>query len=379
MKKSVTVTKQFDCESCQKSFSKSSLLLRHSLVHDRTAARFRCHLCCRTFTQKVTLQKHLNDLVCERRLLKQQRKPPTPPPRKITPDSSPKNNLCIYCDKNFLKPSDLERHLRTHTNERIYKCTKEDCNKSFKLKNTLDRHLATHNKQTLKCNICMSTYMSKKTLHNHMRVHRHVSFQILQTSEPLHVSPGNIIVEEIYEEITDNESVPLSDLLCDTDARSPTFNSSMVEINHVDIISEETVIEVQAADESIVVQQKTLAKDKLVCDACSKSFKKPIDLRRHIDAVHEKKRPFKCFNERCGKSFSLKCTRDRHQETHKNERKLVTCELCSKVLSSLSSLEFHMRIHQNLRPHKCNECTSTFRTPGNLKSHLRTHSKENPM
>lgn len=375
----MTESKQYICKLCEKSFSKSSLLLRHSFVHDRTAAKFCCFLCCRSFTQKVTLKRHLKDLVCERKLLKQQQKPPSPPPRKAALSPTDRNNICIYCDKNFLKPSDLDRHIRTHTNERIFECTKANCKKAFKLKDTLNRHLATHEDKNFTCIVCSSTYMSKKTLQNHMRVHRHISFELLQTAQPLHVPASDVIVEEIYEEITDNNSIPLSDLLCDVNTSFLSLNSSATEINHVEIESFEMmkkIEEVQAVDESIVVEQKIPTKNKLVCETCGKSFAKPIDLRRHCDAVHEKKRPFKCFNEDCGKSFSLKCTRDRHQETHKNHRKLVTCKFCFKVLSSQSSLEFHMRIHENLKPHKCSECTLMFRTPGNLKSHLKVHFKE---
>lgn len=384
----------FDCEVCQKSFSKPSLLLRHSAVHNKAAAQFSCSRCSRYFSQNVTLQKHLKNSVCERKnhgkiLLRQLVKQSTSSIQenlnnvKSVHAVKSRNNVCEYCDRSFLKPSDMERHIRTHTNERTFNCTKADCGKSFKLKDTRDRHEATHERKTFTCTNCSSNYKSHKTLQNHMRQHsRRQSYQVLgndNESPQLRQSCNDLFGEQANGKITDNKSSLLSDLLCDTsESSSPPHNSSAMEINHVEIGNEEIVGAMDEIDEPPggFVSLKNLSLRKtLVCEACGKSFKKPIDLRRHSDAVHQKKRPYKCNAAECNKSFSLKCTLNRHEATHAEDRKLVACNLCSKQLSSKSSLSLHQRIHGNLKPHKCQECSSTFRTSGNLKSHLKTHMK----
>lgn len=384
--------KQFICKVCQKDFSKLSLLLRHSPVHDEAEARFSCSQCSRCFSQNVTLQKHLKNSVCERkshRKLLKLDKPPATSVQDKTKDiksnrstGKSRNNVCQYCDKSFLKPSDLERHVRTHTDERIFSCTKVYCDKKFILKATRDRHMGTHERQTYTCIICSSNYKSHKVLQNHMRLHSRLqSFQVISNineSPQLRQSGNDLFVEQANEKITDNKSRLLNDLLCDTSESSSPHNSSAMEINQVEIGNEEIVGELDEIDEpagAFVPPQKFHSRKEFICKTCEKCFKKPIDLRRHSDAVHEKKRPFKCSVVECDKSFSLKCTLDRHLTTHKEDRKLETCNLCFKQLSSKGSLTLHERIHKNLKPHQCHECSSSFRTPGNLQSHQKTHTK----
>lgn len=193
--------KQFICNKCLKVFSKKSILLRHSLVHNRSAAAFRCTQCFRAFTQNVALKKHLKNSVCLKKSLKNLNQVSNTSEESCEEEPvEEKKSVCPYCDRSFLKPSDCDRHILTHTNERKFKCIRDDCNKTFKLKNTLERHLKTHERQTFTCKSCSSTYKSLKALQYHMRLHssRH-TFTVIRTNSQPNPSRNESFGKEVNE------------------------------------------------------------------------------------------------------------------------------------------------------------------------------------
>lgn len=78
---------------------------------------------------------------------------------------------CNICGKEFKKPIDLRRHVRTHTKEKPFTC--EICSKSFALLCTLKAHLNTHeeNKQLFSCQVCSKKFTCKGSLTVHLRIH----------------------------------------------------------------------------------------------------------------------------------------------------------------------------------------------------------------
>ncbi|KAI4893818.1 hypothetical protein NFI96_014917 [Prochilodus magdalenae] len=75
---------------------------------------------------------------------------------------------CASCDKAFAKPSQLERHVRTHTGERPFKCLQ--CDKAFNQKSALQVHTVKHTgEKPYKCEVCTISFTQKSNMKLHMK------------------------------------------------------------------------------------------------------------------------------------------------------------------------------------------------------------------
>lgn len=70
---------------------------------------------------------------------------------------------CLYCSKEFKKPSDLVRHIRIHTHEKPYKC--HLCFRAFAVTSTLKAHLKVHmGIKDFFCHVCKKYFATQGSL-----------------------------------------------------------------------------------------------------------------------------------------------------------------------------------------------------------------------
>ena len=78
---------------------------------------------------------------------------------------------CPFCSRKMTRPSDVKKHILTHTAEKPFTC--DTCGKSFSQKGHYKEHVLAHN-GAFSCNICGKSLQQKRCLIYHMKkVHEH--------------------------------------------------------------------------------------------------------------------------------------------------------------------------------------------------------------
>ncbi|KAJ1464836.1 hypothetical protein T484DRAFT_1867505, partial [Baffinella frigidus] len=93
-------------------------------------------------------------------------------------------------------------------------------------------------------------------------------------------------------------------------------------------------------------KKPNVQKCKCLVDGCDKSYRTPGELQDHVDYKHNG-----IYRNVCD---------------HINEKTKVKCEYKSPRLCHLES---HKRTHSDARPHKCTDCTATFKTKKDYDVH----------
>ena len=169
----------FECVYCGKHYTSSYFLKRHLKTHLGLNV-YKCDICSKEFKQRVFLRTHKMRAHKDPELLKAA--------HKCTICGSSyihKNQLRLHmlrhtgkpikctwpgCRQSFIMPSELESHMRVHTNTRPYLC--DLCGYSAKMKNQLTRHRRRHTgERAHPCEYCDFKAINSTNLRRHMRIH----------------------------------------------------------------------------------------------------------------------------------------------------------------------------------------------------------------
>eukprot|EP00457_Paulinella_chromatophora_P003590 gb/GEZN01003598.1/.p1 GENE.gb/GEZN01003598.1/~~gb/GEZN01003598.1/.p1 ORF type:complete len:461 (+),score=14.19 gb/GEZN01003598.1/:45-1427(+) len=220
-----TSNKPFPCKFCDASFMSELQRSKHHNAHNKGRLS---HVCSQCHVAVSNLNIHM----------------------RIHTNTRPFQ--CPHCDQAFTVSGSLNRHLRTHSGARPYKCP--DCPKACSSSSDLKKHLRIHSgERPYKCNLCPKAFTVSGSLKNHLRTHTG---------------------ERPYQ-----------------------------------------------------------------CSQCYQSFTRSGDLKNHV-RIHTGDRPYKCTL--CPKAFSVSGSLKNHMRTHTGERPYC-CSGCTKSFTTSSDLKKHKR------------------------------------
>ncbi|XP_022073425.1 zinc finger protein 665-like isoform X1 [Acanthochromis polyacanthus] len=373
-----TGERPFHCSQCDRTFQHSWDLVKHESKHHGVAISFSCQLCRSSFANLRALtvhhkkahseESHLPQIcsICSRSFpspseLLEHRKSHVTTKRYICQKCGEgfdsllarsqhrqmhqvkRQFKCPHCEKTYTRRSDVKRHLSTHTGERPYQCNQ--CSKQFSLRFMLIKHLRVHTgERPFQCSHCPKRFTLVSVLARHERMHTGEKPFLCSQCGKGFLSQGEL--SKHHRSHVDDRPYACSQ--CDK-----RFKSKKTQQEHI--------------------VSHTGARP-YPCTYCGKGFTKPYALTRH-NLIHTGERPFPCGH--CEKSFLTLSEAQLHQRIHTGERP-YPCNMCELKFKSSSELARHKRSHSGLKRVKpyCEQCMKAFASKAKLKKHMEMHRGE---
>ena len=111
------------------------------------------------------------------------------------------------------------------------------------------------------------------------------------------------------------------------------------------------------------------------CSECDHSFAKKTELKRHINSVHDRKKPFNCSI--CNVMFSSAANLKKHVCVHQEP---YNCPFCDRSFVEKAELTGHVNLaHDGKKRFKCQICDHCFTNILDLNQHVsQTHAGKKP-
>ncbi|XP_021709400.1 zinc finger protein 691 [Aedes aegypti] len=110
--------------------------------------------------------------------------------------------------------------------------------------------------------------------------------------------------------------------------------------------------------------------EKTICSVCGSLVN---NIKSHM-VIHEDVRPHQC--EQCPKNFTSRNKLQSHINSVHLRKRDFKCEVCGKAFLEKNNLKGHQRIHKGDRKYKCDLCPKSFLFAGTLRCHKLTHTQD---
>ena len=330
--------KLYQCKECDKCFTDSGNLKRHSKTHVRKKS-FQC---------KEEEQRLLVGKGNTKKLNRMQNTGIKLTHGQKVGDSDNKPYKCKYCGKSYNYPSELKRHEPVHTRQPNFKC--QHCDRCFFHTGTLKQHEKAHAR-------AKETHSGNLKLHSKTHAKKK-SFQCKEEEKRLLVRQVNRM-QNTGIKLTQGQKVH-------TRQRSFKCQHCSRRFFHTGTLKNHEKVHARAEERHQQEQDTGI---------------KPTQGRKVVDSDNK---PYKCLE--CGKSYSYPCELKRHEPVHTRQRNFK-CQHCSRCFFHTGTLKNHEKGHaraeethqqEHNKPYQCGECDKSFSNSGNLKHHRKTHAKKKP-
>ncbi|XP_020587076.1 transcription factor IIIA isoform X2 [Phalaenopsis equestris] len=244
-------------------------------------------------------------------------------------------HTCEECGASFWKPAHLVQHMRSHSVERPFACPVEDCYFIYRRKDHLNRHLLKHQGKVFNCPVekCNRTFTFQGNMTRHVNEH-HVD-ELPCEGKKQHVceEPGCGKIFMFASKLKKHEDSHLKveslEIYCGEPQCMKPFTNSECLKAHIQSCHRYVKCEkcgTQQLRKNFKRHQRlhegVVSEERIKCSfqGCEQTYSKKSNLNKHVKAVHEKLRPFRCRTSGCQQTFPYKHVRDNHEKTHVYEQ-----------------------------------------------------------
>ncbi|KAG7522171.1 transcriptional repressor CTCF-like isoform X1 [Solea senegalensis] len=294
-----------------------------------------------------------------------------PKPTKIKKKGVKKTFQCELCSYTCPRRSNLDRHMKSHTDERPHKC--HLCGRAFRTVTLLRNHLNTHTgTRPHKCTDCDMAFVTSGELVRHRR-YKHTHEKPFKCSMCDYCS---VEVSKLKRHIRSHTGErPFQCSLCSYASRD-TYKLK----RHMRTHSGEKPYECYICHARFtqsgtmkmhILQKHTENVAKFHCPHCDTVIARKSDLGVHLRKQHSFiETGKKC--RYCDAVFHERYALIQHQKSHKNEKRFK-CEMCDYCCRQERHMVMHRRTHTGEKPFACSQCEKTFRQKQLLDMHFKRY------